>query len=224
MMVAALVLATFVIFVLVDFYFQRRRSQPAQAVMVTQRAGREGFPLTVVGGFELPAPLSYHPGHTWAVTEARSTVRAGLDDFAARLLGPVDRVELPARGHWLRQGEKAWALVRGEHRFEMLSPIEGEVIDVNDLVLKDPMIVNRSPYGAGWLVAVHSPAAEANLKNLIRGRVAERWMEESVATLYSQINGEAGVHLQDGGRAIPDIIGQVPEERWDEVVHEMFLD
>lgn len=222
-MVATLVLATFIIFVLVDFYFQRRRPQPAQAVAAIERPEQEALPLTVVGGFDLPAPLSYHPGHAWAMKEVRNTVRAGLDDFAARLVGKVDRVELPARGHWLRQGEKAWALVRGNHRFEMLSPIEGEVIEVNDHVLKDPAIVNQSPYGDGWLVAVHAPAADANLKNLIRGRVAERWMEESVATLYSRVNGETGVHLQDGGRASPDILGLVPEERWDKVVRELLL-
>jgi glycine cleavage system H lipoate-binding protein len=222
-MVSALVLATFIIFVLVDYYFQRRRPQPAQVVTVSQRAEVEDFPLAVVGGFELPGRLSYHPGHAWAAKEVRSTVRVGMDEFATRLLGKADRVELPARGHWLRQGEKAWTLVRGDHRFPMLSPIEGEVIEVNDAVAKDPSLVNQSPYGAGWLVAVHSPAADANLKNLIRGRVAERWMEESVATLYGRINGETGVHLQDGGRAIPDILGQVAEGRWEKLAKELLL-
>ena len=222
-MVSALVLATFIIFVLVDFYFQRRRPQPAKVLTVTERPGLGEFPMAVVGGFELPGRISYHPGHSWAAKEMRSTVRVGMDDFAARLLGKVDRVELPARGHWLRQGEKAWTLVRGDHRFEMISPIEGEVIEVNDAVSKDPAIVNQSPYGAGWLVAVHSPAADANLKNLIRGRVAERWMEESVATLYGRINGETGIHLQDGGRAVPDILGQVPEGRWEKLAKELLL-
>jgi hypothetical protein len=57
----------------------------------------------------------------------------------------------------------------------------------------------------------------------MRGRLAQRWMEESVATLYSKINGAAGVHLQDGGQAVPDVLGQVPEERWDNLVREFLL-
>ncbi len=222
-MVAALVLATFVVFVLVDFYFQQRRPQPVRAVSVTRQTGMDEFPFSIVGGFELPGQISYHPGHSWAAREVRNTVRVGMDDFAARLLGKVDRVELPARGHWLRQGEKAWTLVRGKHRFEMLSPIEGEVVDVNGEVARDPAAVNRSPYGDGWLVAVHAPAADANLKNLIRGRVAERWMEESVGALYGRINGGTGVHLQDGGRAVPDILAQLPEERWEKVAADLLL-
>lgn len=222
-MVAVLVLATFVIFILVDYYLQRRQPQPAQVLTATQELEEAPFPLSVVGGFKLPAQLSYHPGHAWAMKEARHVVRVGLDDFTARVLGKIDHIELPARGRWLRQGEKGWVLTRGDHRFEMLSPIEGEVIDVNPEALRDPAVVHKDPYGAGWLVAVSAPAADANLKNLVRGRLAQRWMEESVATLYNRINGGTGVHLQDGGRAVADILVQVPEDRWEEIVRELLL-
>jgi glycine cleavage system H lipoate-binding protein len=223
-MVAVLVLTTFVIFVLVDYYFQRRSPQPVVAAARTAQE-REGipFPIGVVGGFKLPAHLFYHPGHGWAAREGRQVVRIGLDDFAARLLGQIDQIELPARGRWLRQGEKGWVLARGNHRFEMLSPIEGEVVDVNLEVANNPSVLRDDPYGAGWLLAVHAPAGEANLKNLLRGRLAQRWMEDSVATLYSRMNGGTELHLQDGGRAIADILAQVPEERWEKLVRELFL-
>jgi len=222
-MVAVLVVATFVIFVLVDYYFHRRAPQLVEATTGIREHEETPLPIAVVGGFKLPAHLSYHPGHTWAMKEVRHLVRIGLDDFAARLVGQIDQIELPARGRWLRQGEKGWTLTRGNHRFEMLSPIEGEVVDVNMEVLKDPSVLRDDPFGVGWLVAVHAPAGDANLKNLLRGRLAQRWMEDSVATLYSRIDGGAEVHLQDGGRAIPDIIGQVPEERWEKLVPELFL-
>jgi glycine cleavage system H lipoate-binding protein len=222
-MVAVLALTTFVIFVLVDYYFQRRSPHPVVAASTAKEREEVPLPISVVGGFKLPAQLSYHPGHGWAAKEARQVVRIGLDDFAARLLGQIDQIELPARGRWLRQGEKGWTLTRGSHRFEMLSPIEGEVVDVNLQVVNNPSVLRDDPYGAGWLVAVHAPAGEANLKNLLRGRLAQRWMEESVATLYSRMDGGCEVHLQDGGRAIPDILAQVPEDRWEKLVRELFL-
>jgi glycine cleavage system H lipoate-binding protein len=222
-MVAVLVLTTFVIFVLVDYYFQRRSPQPVVAARTAQEQEGIPFPIGVVGGFKLPAHLSYHPGHGWAAREGRQVVRIGLDDFAARLLGQIDQIELPARGRWLRQGEKGWALARGNHRFEMLSPIEGEVVDVNLEVANYPSVLCDDPYGAGWLLAVHAPAGEANLKNLLRGRLAQRWMEDSVATLYSRMDGGTEPHLQDGGRAIPGILAQVPEDRWEKLVRELFL-
>jgi hypothetical protein len=105
----------------------------------------------------------------------------------------------------------------------MLSPIEGEVVDVNADVLKDPSIIHEDPYGVGWLVAVNSPAADSNLKNLLRGRLAQRWMEGSVLRLHTHLSPSSAAHLQDGGRAISDLLSVLPEERWDQVARELFL-
>ena len=184
-MVAALVVCTFVCFVVVDYFLQSRRPQVAKAVVARAEAEEVSFPMNIVGGFKLPAGLSYHSGHAWAAKESRNIVRIGLDDFAVRLLGQVDQLDLPARGRWLRQGEKGWTLGRGGHRFEMLSPIEGEVVDVNPEVLKDPSVIHKDPYGLGWLVAVNSPAVDSNLKNLLRGRLA-----------HHDLLGAAGVEVQ----------------------------
>jgi glycine cleavage system H lipoate-binding protein len=222
-MVAVLVLGTFLCFVVVDYFLQTRRLQLAKVAATSTESEKASFPINIVNGFKVPPGLSYHPGHAWAARETRNVVRVGLDDFAVRLLGKIDQLDLPARGHWLRQGEKGWTLARGGHQFEMLSPIEGEVVDVNLEVLNDPSLMRKDPYGTGWLVAVNSPAVDSNLKNLMRGNLAERWMEESAATFHAHINPSADVHLQDGGHAISDLLSVLPETSWDKVVRELFL-
>ncbi len=223
-MVAILVLATFICFVAFDYFLQSRWPQAAKAVVAKPAEHEEAsFPMNVVGGFKLPAGLAYHTGHTWAAKESAHVVRIGLDDFAVHLLGKIDNLNLPARGRWLRQGEKGWDVARGSHRFEMLSPIEGEVVDVNPEVLKDPSVIHKDPFGAGWLVAVNSPAVDSNLKNLLRGRLAQRWMEESVATLHTHLSPSSGAHLQDGGLAISDVLSVLPEEGWEKLARELFL-
>lgn len=226
-MVAALVLITFVAFVVIDYILQTRRSDAISASAGKPAANFEQattpMPMGVVGGFKLPANLSYHPGHTWAMKEAHHLVRIGLDDLAVRLVGQVDRLDLPARGRWLRQGEKGWTITRGDQSFEMLSPIEGEVVDVNPAVLKDPSIVHDDPYGVGWLVAVNAPAADGNLHNLMHGRLAQRWMEESVATLHALALPAAGAYAQDGGHAVDDLKAAMPAETWQKVVRQLFL-
>ncbi len=222
-MVALLVIATFIIFVLVDYYLHRRQPQPVKETPVSAEAEGATTPLSVVNGFRLPAHLSYHPGHTWAVQEGRQMVRIGLDDFAARLVGRFDKLELPARGRWLRQGERAWTVARGDHQFQMVSPIEGEVVDVNDEVLRNPALAQADSYGAGWLLAVHSPAVEGNLKNLLHGRLAQRWLEESVGDLQTHLSSGPGTRLQDGGLALDDLLAEVPESKWEAVVRGAFL-
>jgi glycine cleavage system H lipoate-binding protein len=224
-MVAALVVATFVVFVAVDYFLQRRLTQ-ATVVADSGRSLQRNevpFPLNVVRGFKVPAHLAYHPGHGWAMKESSQVVRIGLDDFAARLVGQIDQVDLPARGRWLRQGERGWTVGRGSHRFEMLSPIEGEVVDVNPEVLRDPAAAHRDPYGGGWLLAVKAPAVDGNLKNLLHGRVAQRWMEESVATLHAHLDPAAEGRLQDGGHAIGDVLALIPEFQWEKIAGELLL-
>src|SRR5208283_1515593 len=169
------------------------------------------FPMNVVGGFKTPAHLAYHPGHTWAAKESRQVVRIGLDDFAARTVGQIDQIDLPARGRWLRQGERGWTISRGTHRFEMLSPIEGEVIDINPEILRDPSLAHQDPYGIGWLVTVQAPAVDSNMKNLLHGRLAQRWMEESVGALHTRVSAGSEAYLQDGGHVIGDVLSLIPE-------------
>ncbi len=224
-MVAVTVLVTFIVFVAVDYYLHRRLPEPQSVKAGAERVGVEElpFPLNVVGGFKLPAHLSYHPGHAWATKESHHLVRIGLDDFAARLIGQLDQVDLPTRGRWLRQGERAWTVSRGDHQFEMISPIEGEVVDVNPEIMRDPSLAHSDPYGSGWMLAVHAPAADGNLKNLLRGRLAQRWMEESVSSLQTQISPGSELRLQDGGHAIPDVLSNIPEDRWEEVVRDLLL-
>ncbi|HTS67633.1 MAG TPA: glycine cleavage system protein H [Terriglobia bacterium] len=224
-MVLTLVLVTFALLVAHDFYLQRRQARRLEVkdVATVAQAEATGFPMNVVGGFKAPAHLAYHPGHAWAMKESRQLVRIGLDDFAARVVGQIDQIDLPARGRWLRQGERGWTIGRGSHRFEMLSPIEGEIVEVNPAVLRDPSLAHQDPYGAGWLLAVNAPAVDGNLKNLLHGRLAQRWMEESVGALHTRLSPGSEARLQDGGHAIGDVLSLVPEFQWEKFVQEMLL-
>jgi glycine cleavage system H lipoate-binding protein len=219
------VIVTFILLVGHDFYLQRRQAHRMEVKSLVPEARDEApvFSMNVVGGFKTPAHLAYHPGHTWAMKESRQVVRIGLDDFAARVMGKIDQIDLPARGRWLRQGEKGWTMGRGTHRFEMLSPIEGEVIDINPDILRDPSLAHEDPYGAGWLVTVQAPAVDSNMKNLLHGRLAQRWMEESVGALHTRIAPGCEARLQDGGQAIGDVLSLVPEFQWEKFVNEMLL-
>jgi len=224
-MVPILVLVMFVLVVGHDFYVQMRQARRLEVKTALPETREEGqtFPMNVVGGFKAPAHLAYHPGHAWAMKESRQLVRIGLDDFAARVVGQIDQIDLPARGRWLRQGERGWTIGRGSHRFEMLSPIEGEVVEINPEVLRDPSLAHQDPYGVGWLVAVQAPAVDSNMKNLLHGRLAQRWMEESVGALHTRLSPGSEGRLQDGGHAIGDVLSLVPEFQWEKFVQEMLL-
>src|SRR5205085_4050660 len=103
-MTVLLVLATFLVFVVLDYAMNRNK-----AVAVSPVADTPAVLATLggdfVGGFHVPTTVGYHPGHSWLLRERKNVVRVGADEFAAALLGKVEKIELPRPGTWVRQGQ-----------------------------------------------------------------------------------------------------------------------
>ncbi len=190
-MTVLLVLFTFLVFIVLDYILNRRKAiatVSADAPQATPAQLGGGF----VDGFHVPEHLSYHPGHSWLVRERKNVVRVGADEFAAALAGKVDRIELPKPGQWIRQGQKVLSFYRDGEKTEMVSPTEGEVMEVNTEVLANPALVRDDPYQKGWLVAVHVPDEENTSRNLVPKGLVGQWMRESVERLYAHQPGLAG--------------------------------
>ncbi len=165
-MTVLLVLATFAIFLTIDYFYAKAKHPVLQvAPAIRKPAGVSVAPRqpSMVGGFNVPGNLRYHPGHTWALSESPSLVRIGMDDFASKLAGKIEGISLPQRGQWIRQGQKVWSIVRNGKKLDMVSPIEGTVADINEAVVNDPALATKDPYGEGWLVTVQSSRRQDQL-------------------------------------------------------------
>ncbi len=220
-MVALLVVLTFLVAVLIDHLLNR---QPVLLAEEHRRdEARPRLVPAVVAGFEVPDHLRYHPGHTWAVAESTDRVRVGVDDFAAKLAGNVTKIDIPERGQWIRQGQKIISMHREGRELELVSPIEGTVVDINDAALKDPQIARKDPYGEGWLIAVNAPDAKTNFRNLLGGSTARKWMDDAAAKLRAYIATPAGALAQDGGMAFDDLLQTLPKNEWEKIEKELFL-
>lgn len=167
------------------------------------------------GTFRVPDGLFYHQGHGWLRPEPDSVGVVGLDDFAQKLVGKVDSVEVPGIGTRLSQGDKGWNLVVGSVKIPMLSPVDGEVIAVNQEILRSPSILGRDPYGKGWLFKVKSHRLAADVRNLLSGKLARDWMENSLDKLRPSNPEELGPVLQDGGLPVDGLARALGGERWD---------
>ena len=150
-------------------------------------------------------------------------VRVGIDDFGARLVGRVDEIVLPKRGQWLRQGQKFVTFLRDGQKTELVSPVEGEVTNVNEALVKDVSLGNSDPYGQGWFVSVVSPDVTTTFRNLLSGSLARKWMAEASHRLGTRIPVLAGAVAQDGGVAVHDLTLQLPTEKWPQITREFFL-
>lgn len=221
-MTVILVLATFLAFIVLDYVLSRRKV--VQPVLAEAPGGVTAEPgPAYVEGFLVPETLSYHAGHGWLLRERHHLARVGVDEFAAALLGRVTKVELPKPGHWIRQGQAAWVFHRDGETTSMVSPIEGEVIEVNRAALEDPSLLRKDPYGQGWLMTVSVPDEESTARNLIPHGLVRGWLREAVERLYSLQPQLAGAVAADGGRPANNLLAGIPDASWKELTREFFL-
>src|SRR6266536_4791829 len=101
-MTVLLVLAMFLVFVVLDYVLNRNKAViPVLAQAPAKSAAVMGDEF--VDGFLTPEKVSYHPGHSWLVRERKNFFRVGADEFAAALVGKVEKIELPPRA-WFAGG------------------------------------------------------------------------------------------------------------------------
>jgi glycine cleavage system H protein len=165
----------------------------------------------------------YHQGHCWAIPESGNVVRIGIDDFAQKLVGKIDAIKFPQVGSEVTQGEKAWALLVNSKSIDMLSPVDGKIVDINESLLNSTDIISTDPYGQAWFMKVQAPKLSENLKYLLSCGTARKWMEEVSGSLLSRTGYKLGPVLQDGGELLDGIARNLDRDRWDEIVREYFL-
>jgi len=175
---------------------------------------------------EFPRDVYYHKGHAWARVEGEkkgSVVRVGLDDLTQQVMGDIEAIEVPSVGAKIRQGEVAWKIRHGGRTLKQLAPISGTVVEVNERVVKDPSIVNRSPYEKGWIMKIEPTSfgeEKGKLMDAIQFQVA---FDQVKAALRSSIQPQAlGAVYSDGEGMIRGIVDQLDERSWSIFVAEVF--
>ena len=105
----------------------------------------------------VPAELRYTAEHEWVAVDG-PTATVGITDFAARSLGDVVYVSLPAEGATVIAEEACGEVESTKSVSDLYSPVDGEVTEVNVDLEDDPGLVNADPYGAGWMFKVRLTA------------------------------------------------------------------
>ncbi|MCE4563838.1 glycine cleavage system protein GcvH [Maribellus sp. CM-23] len=110
----------------------------------------------------IPADLKYTQDHEWVRIEG-DVVVVGVTDFAQGELGDVVFVEIETEGEELGKGETFGTVEAVKTVSDLFMPVGGEVLEVNEALADDPELVNKDPYGDGWMIKVKvADAAELN--------------------------------------------------------------
>ncbi len=101
----------------------------------------------------LPKDLKYSKEHEWLKTEGDVAV-VGITDYAQSELGDVVFVELPSVGDTVTQFQTFGVVESVKAASDLYSPISGEIVAVNDKLLTEPEVINKSPYEDAWMLRV----------------------------------------------------------------------
>lgn len=103
----------------------------------------------------VPDDRRYTEEHEWALAED-GRVRVGITDYAQEELLEIVLVELPEIGRRAEAGETVVEVHSPKSVAEVYAPLSGSVVAVNEALGEDPELVNRDPYGAGWLILMEA--------------------------------------------------------------------
>ena len=101
----------------------------------------------------LPENLKYTKDHEWILVEG-GVGTVGITDHAQGELGDVVFVELPAAGKAVKQGDSFGTIEAVKAVSDLYSPVSGSIAEVNKELAGTPELVNRDPYGKGWMVKI----------------------------------------------------------------------
>ncbi len=136
--------------------------------------------------YTFPKDLYYDRAtHIWARHDGE-TVTVGLDALGLESLGDMAYISLQAVGLPVQRGESIGSLEAAKMVGDVIAPVGGVIAARNENVLRDPSLINRDPYGAGWILQITPSAWENDSHQLAHGTDVTAWVESEIERYRSQ--------------------------------------
>ncbi len=123
-----------------------------------------------------PDDLRYHQEHDWARIEA-DTATVGITWYAQDALGEIVHFEPPEAGSTVAKDESYGEVESVKAVSDLISPLSGEVVEVNEKVVESPETINEDPYGDGWLIRIRL-GDPAEVESLLDATTYRQLLEE----------------------------------------------
>lgn len=101
----------------------------------------------------VPDNLKYNKSHEWVLID-RDTAIVGITEYAQSELGDVVFVELPAIGDTVSRGDAIGTIEAVKTVADVYTPVSGEVVEINEALKDASELVNKDPYGEGWIAKI----------------------------------------------------------------------
>jgi len=127
-----------------------------------------------VNGTEVREGLHYTKDFEWIKVEG-DKVRIGITDYAQKQLREIVYAELPTTGTAITQSTPYGTVESVKAVSDLIAPITGEILQINQEVQSKPELLNEDPYGKAWLLIVKPANLQAELANLMDFNKSVEW-------------------------------------------------
>ncbi len=163
---------------------ERIKRQLRSQVNITQPGSSE--PSETVE-FSIPGGVFIAPGHSWATLDPDGKVNVGIDDFAKKIIGKIDSIDLPNLGMQAKKGQLLFTVKQGTHSIPFNAPISGTVESVNKALLDDLDRLNLNAYGKNYFCIIDAEKLDEELFDLKIGQSAVEFFNEEITKLHDYV-------------------------------------
>lgn len=146
----------------------------------------ESEPLDTVE-FSIPGGVFISPGHCWAALDPDGQVHVGIDDFARKIIGKVDALDLPNLGMEVKKGQLLFSVKQGTISIPFNAPLSGKVVQTNKALNDDLERLEINPYDQNWFCKIEASHLDEELKDLKIGQAAIEFYNEDIKQLHDYV-------------------------------------
>jgi len=133
-----------------------------------------------VNGYNVPDDLRFNKDHEWIRIENDGCIKIGITDYAQQMLKEITFVYLPEKGLTCNISETICTVESIKAISELFNPFTGEIIQVNDELLKKPSIINEEPYGKGWIITIRPLKFKEEVGKLINSEQYAKYIKSLI--------------------------------------------
>jgi CheY-like chemotaxis protein len=183
-------------------------------------------PITTRNGeFSIPGGLLISPGHCWASLSPDGSVKVGLDDFAKKLIGRVDGVELPKEETTLQAGQPLFSVRQGQRRIQFRAPVSGRILKVNQGLATTPGELESTPYHNHWVCKIEGQRLHAEISTLTIGQSAVTLFQDDIERFKALVRepGTPDSSSEPEGAALCiGALERLSDAQWEKVTRTFF--
>jgi len=203
---------------------ERIKRELKSTVKVTQV---EGLEQHGVSEFAIPGGVFISKGHSWAALEQDGTVRVGLDDFGAQIIGDINDIVFPNLGMNVKQGQLLFRLKHGERSIPINSPVSGKVVKMNNKLTEQLDILEMLPYDKKWICQLDAENIHQDITELSIGESAVNFYQDEIEQLREFVQKQLGDQIPDEEKALKDFsfmnfIKKLDDNDWNKLIDKFF--